>query len=160
LAKLPDETVIDGELAAFDQQGRPSFNALQNTGSSPAPVLYYIFDVMVLAGVDLTSDPLRARLKLLKKKVLPTLSEPVRFAGTLDAPLADLVASVKAKSHTKSPGMTTCGSTPTFAAKPFPLTVTTDGHGWVDDPSPTSPPISRQDIHLVVCTIRLKRSFR
>jgi ATP-dependent DNA ligase len=97
LAKLPDDTVIDGELVAFDHEGRPSFNAMQNTGSSPAPVVYYVFDVTVLAGVDVMSEPLHARLKLLKKKVLPTLSEPVRFAGALDAPLADLVASVKAQ---------------------------------------------------------------
>jgi ATP-dependent DNA ligase len=45
LAKLPDNTVIDGEVVAFDQEGRPSFNALQNYGSAPAPVVYYVFDV-------------------------------------------------------------------------------------------------------------------
>jgi bifunctional non-homologous end joining protein LigD len=97
LAKLPNDTVIDGELVAFDQEGRPSFSAMQNTGASRATVLYYIFDVMVLAGVDMMSIPLHARLKLLTYKVLPTLSEPVRFAGALDAPLADLIASVKAQ---------------------------------------------------------------
>jgi bifunctional non-homologous end joining protein LigD len=41
LVKLPD-TVIDGEVVAFDQEGRPSFNALQNYGSAPAPVVYYV----------------------------------------------------------------------------------------------------------------------
>src|ERR671910_3430352 len=54
LAKLPDNTVIDGEVVAFDQEGRPSFNALQNYGSAPGPVVYYVFDVMVLAGRDVT----------------------------------------------------------------------------------------------------------
>jgi ATP-dependent DNA ligase len=39
LAKLPDETVIDGEVIALDDDGRPSFNILQNYGSSKAPVL-------------------------------------------------------------------------------------------------------------------------
>src|SRR5215813_13803893 len=50
LATMPDETVIDGELLALDEDGRPSFNALQNYGSSATPVIYYVFDVMVLSG--------------------------------------------------------------------------------------------------------------
>ena len=97
LAALPDETVIDGEVVAFDAEGRPSFNVLQNYGSSSAPVVFYVFDVMVLRGKDVMSEPLERRLNLLETRVLPKLKEPVRYAGALDARLSDLVASVKAQ---------------------------------------------------------------
>lgn len=80
LKKLPENTIIDGEVVAFDQDGRPSFNALQNYGSSPAPVVYYVFDVMVLAGQDVRNAPLHKRRALLERRVLPKLSEPVRYS--------------------------------------------------------------------------------
>ena len=48
LEKLPDETVIDGEVVAFDDSGRPSFNKLQNYASSVVPIFYYAFDVLML----------------------------------------------------------------------------------------------------------------
>jgi ATP-dependent DNA ligase len=61
LAKLPDETVIDGEVIALDPDGRPSFNILQNYRSSKASVLYFVFDVMIVAGRDVMHEPLDAR---------------------------------------------------------------------------------------------------
>ena len=97
LAKLPDETVIDGEMVALDDDGRPSFNILQNYGSSKAPVLYFVFDVMVLAGRDVMREPLEARRELFEKKILPKLGEPVRYAAPLDASLPVLIESVKAQ---------------------------------------------------------------
>jgi bifunctional non-homologous end joining protein LigD len=97
LAKLPDEAVIDGDVVAFDEDGKPSFNALQNYGTAPAPVVFYVFDVMVLAGKDVMSEPLDKRQKLLETKVLPKLKEPCRYAGSLDAKLSDLVSGVYEK---------------------------------------------------------------
>jgi len=96
LEKLPDNTVVDGEVVAFDQEGRPSFNALQNYGSAPAPVVYYVFDVLLLAGQDLRREPLQKRRELLEQKVLPKLPEPVRYSAPLNADLPVLIESVKA----------------------------------------------------------------
>ena len=59
LAKLPNETVIDGEIVAFDADGRPSFNALQNQGSTETAIIYFVFDLMVLAGRDVRAEPLK-----------------------------------------------------------------------------------------------------
>jgi DNA ligase D-like protein (predicted ligase) len=95
LAGMPNETVIDGELLALDEKGRPSFNALQNYGSSTTAVIYYVFDVMVLSGRDVMAKTLEERREHLERTVLPTLAEPVRHAGELKATLRELVHSVK-----------------------------------------------------------------
>ena len=94
LAALPDETVIDGELVALDPSGRPSFNALQNFVSSGTTLVYYVFDVLVLAGEDVRSQPLRKRRELLENNILPKLGEPIRYSPALDAALPVLVRSV------------------------------------------------------------------
>ncbi len=94
LAKLPDDTVIDGEIVAFDQDGRPSFNALQNYGSAAAPVVYYVFDVMVLAGRDVMREPLEAAGRCSNGRSCRRLAEPVRHASSLDADMPVLIASL------------------------------------------------------------------
>ncbi|HUR22062.1 MAG TPA: non-homologous end-joining DNA ligase [Vicinamibacterales bacterium] len=96
LAKLPANTVVDGELVALDEQGRPSFQLLQNYAVAKGPLLYFVFDVMVVGGRDLTGEPLSARRGVLEGKILPKLTEPVRYVGFLDAPLPALIQSVKA----------------------------------------------------------------
>ena len=97
LTSMPDETVIDGEIVAFNGAGKPSFNALQNYGSAAAPVFFYVFDVLVLNGQEVMGEPLSRRRELLETKILPLLSEPIRYSPVLDAPLADLIESVKAQ---------------------------------------------------------------
>jgi bifunctional non-homologous end joining protein LigD len=95
LATLPNETTIDGELVAFGADGRPSFNALQHSLATPSMLAYYVFDVMILSGRDVMRETLDARRALLERHVVPTLAEPARYVGTLDASLRDLVHSVK-----------------------------------------------------------------
>jgi bifunctional non-homologous end joining protein LigD len=95
LGALPDETLIDGELVALDATGRPSFNALQNAGSSELVVVYYVFDVLLLGGWNIMAEPLSKRRDLLSRRVLPNLSEPIRESSQLNASLSDLVRAVK-----------------------------------------------------------------
>lgn len=97
LASLPTDTVIDGEIVALDEGGRPSFNLLQNYGSTGVPLAYFVFDVMVLRGRDVMREPLATRRALLEEKVRPKLADPARYLGRLDVPLPVLVQSAKAQ---------------------------------------------------------------
>jgi ATP-dependent DNA ligase len=96
LTSLRDETVIDGEVAALDEAGRPSFNALQNYAAGTA-LHYYVFDVLILAGRDVMGEPLRKRRELLESQILPVLKEPVRYSMRFEASLKDLIQSAKAQ---------------------------------------------------------------
>jgi bifunctional non-homologous end joining protein LigD len=71
------DAVLDGELVAFDAEGRPSFERLQQrihqTSESVVrrrmkthPVTYVIFDLLYLDGGDLTGEPYTRRRKLLE----------------------------------------------------------------------------------------------
>ena len=57
-----DSAVLDGEVVAVDNAGKPSFQALQNRGSFPThKIAYYAFDLLHLDGQDLTRVPLEQR---------------------------------------------------------------------------------------------------
>src|SRR5438876_1924423 len=68
--RTPD-CVVDGEVCALDEQGRPSFSAMQQ-GKSGTPIVYYVFDLLEVEGEPVIGLPLeerRARLeKLLDKR--------------------------------------------------------------------------------------------
>jgi bifunctional non-homologous end joining protein LigD len=74
---LPTQRVVlDGEVVAFDETGRPSFQRLQQRmqAAKPAarnftwaenPVTYVVFDLLAFGGLDLRPLPLSARKALL-----------------------------------------------------------------------------------------------
>jgi bifunctional non-homologous end joining protein LigD len=97
LARMPDETVIDGEVVALDENGKPSFNLLQNYGSAGASLHFFIFDVLILEGQDVMGKSLTERRGLLENHVFPKMSEPIRYSPVLEANLIDLIESVKAQ---------------------------------------------------------------
>jgi bifunctional non-homologous end joining protein LigD len=97
LSAMPDETVIDGEVVALNESGRPSFNLLQNYGSAGAPLIYYVFDVLVLSGRNVMSEQLVRRREILRDEVLSLLGEPIRESPVLNASLRDLITAVRAQ---------------------------------------------------------------
>jgi bifunctional non-homologous end joining protein LigD len=70
--------LIDGELVGIDEGGRPSFQALHH--QSAHTVVYYAFDILQIAGRDLTREPLDVRRQQLTAAVMGTsilVSEPL-----------------------------------------------------------------------------------
>jgi DNA ligase D-like protein (predicted ligase) len=70
------DVVLDGEIVAFDG-AQTSFARLQQRGEQPAPVFFYVFDILRLAGEDVTQEPLRARKALLRRSL--TFDDPIRM---------------------------------------------------------------------------------
>jgi bifunctional non-homologous end joining protein LigD len=97
---LGDEpAIVDGEIVAIDERGRPSFPLLQTRMNlqRPAeitreaqrtPVQYYLFDVLGAHGVDVTARPLRERRRVLEElasTATPPLVVPPVFDDVDDA---------------------------------------------------------------------------
>jgi bifunctional non-homologous end joining protein LigD len=79
-ALAPERVVLDGEIIAFDEEGRPSFHQLgpRIHAERPldvlrvqgeVPVTYVVFDVLALGDRDLRDLPLRERKALLAQVV-------------------------------------------------------------------------------------------
>ena len=84
-----ETAILDGEVAALDEQGRSSFSLMQQrtgirqggrrTGARPdIPVLYYVFDLLYLDGYDLRRVSLEKRKDLLAKII--SGEGPVRYS--------------------------------------------------------------------------------
>ena len=81
LQSLPAENaILDGEVVALDDEGRPSFSLMQQrTGmTSPGargsrnrgvPIVYYAFDLLYLNGFNLMTVPLEQRKALLQQMI-------------------------------------------------------------------------------------------
>ena len=94
IAALPFERlVLDGEVVALDETGRPSFQRLQGRArlgrpidirhaAVNTPVTYYAFDLLGFEDFDLRPLPLTAR-KAVLRRVLPPAG-PLRFLEHVD----------------------------------------------------------------------------
>lgn len=68
--------VADGEIVAF-RGSQTSFSALQGRGARGTRTFLYLFDLLHVAGSDVTALPLRARKGLLRRVI--TFDGPIRL---------------------------------------------------------------------------------
>src|SRR5438309_1393043 len=94
LADLPAGTVVDGEVVAIDESGRPDFNLLQNFRAEASRIQYYIFDLLCWKDRDLTRVPMVERRALLKSVVV-IREKRIRIADYFEAAPKDLLSAVR-----------------------------------------------------------------
>jgi len=98
--------ILDGEIAALDPRGLPSFELLQsriNVADASAiatltrnlPVVIFLFDLLYLDGRDLRGAPLLERKRRLKEILQP--SEVIRFSEHFPGTGAELLEAAKAQ---------------------------------------------------------------
>ncbi len=63
------QAILDGEIVALDEEGRPSFQLLQNRGKEEHPMQYVVFDIVYFDGQRLFKVPLEDRKRLLRDTV-------------------------------------------------------------------------------------------
>ena len=76
-----NNALLDGEVVVLEEDGKSSFQALQNAFESTEAVTfyYYVFDLLHLNGFDLTDAPLEDRKEILKR-LLRKSKGAIRFS--------------------------------------------------------------------------------
>jgi bifunctional non-homologous end joining protein LigD len=83
--------IIDGEIAALDENGKSSFQLLQSYGiRKNIPLIYYAFDLLSLEGTDVRDQPLLGRRKLLAQ-LLKNAPANIRFSEELQGSIEALL---------------------------------------------------------------------
>jgi bifunctional non-homologous end joining protein LigD len=90
------DAIIDGEIVALDDKGRPSFQLLQgfDMGLVRPPIVFYAFDLLRLNGHDLRSLPIEER----KAKLAALLKKPpdgIRFSASFTQKIDELLSRVR-----------------------------------------------------------------
>jgi len=93
-ASLPDDTLIDGEIVAFDAQGQVSFNLLQHRRSRASAIRLYAFDLLIYRGHSTVGMELLERRKLLSQALRP-LSDSIQLSESFEADPAELLRAAK-----------------------------------------------------------------
>jgi DNA ligase D-like protein (predicted ligase) len=86
--------ILDGEIVALDENGRHSFELLQNIKTSKAPLRFYVFDLLHIDNDNLTQSILKKRRERLEAE-FPLLPESVQLSPILSGDARDVLAHVK-----------------------------------------------------------------
>lgn len=81
LQEMKINAILDGEVVAVNEQGRPDFQELQRKHPR-LPLKYYVFDILWVNGHDLTGLPLTDRKEILQA-VLPD-GDVVKLSESFD----------------------------------------------------------------------------
>ena len=98
------QAILDGEIAALDAKGVPSFEKLQqrimvaDAGAIALltrhhPVVLFLFDLLYVDGYDLRGTPLEERKRLLKELLKP--NDVIRYSEHFAGAGVDLLAAAK-----------------------------------------------------------------
>ncbi len=86
---------LDGEIVVLNDRGVPDFGALQNAfdSASTANMVYFIFDLPYLDGLDLRQVKLAERREILRTVLTRNPQQNIRFSEAFEHPPQDLLAS-------------------------------------------------------------------
>lgn len=88
------QLVLDGEIVALDEAGRPSFQALQHRSShAKHQIVFYVFDALYADGKDLTGTPLESRRARLP--ALVSTDSVMRLSRELPSTATEIVKAVR-----------------------------------------------------------------
>lgn len=94
LSAIAGDWVVDGELVALDDQGRPSFQRLQNNLSNDHSIYFFAFDVLHHEGRDWMGQPIEQRRHRLQM-LFSSIRDPFRLSPLLQGPVEQIVEAVQ-----------------------------------------------------------------
>jgi bifunctional non-homologous end joining protein LigD len=94
LERLEPGIIFDGEIVALDNNGRPSFNLLQNFRFTAKQIHFYAFDLLAQQNKNLMGLAFEKRRELLAIR-LEDIAEPIRISESIDGSPQEIVAAAK-----------------------------------------------------------------
>jgi bifunctional non-homologous end joining protein LigD len=83
LKQWPVNAVVDGEIVVLNEEGRADFKALQDWQlEERGGLVYYVFDILWLDGINVMNLPLTQRQDILKQ--LAPENNVIRFSDSID----------------------------------------------------------------------------